>query len=954
MRVLRWLSQAFSFALFFSIGVNAQLSPTTSAASSLPIQTKLLDEHVDLSPSGLAVVTVHIRMQANNAAAAQQMGQQPIPYSEALSDLDIVEAYTQKPDGRKIPVAPSAIYTQLPQGASQEPMFDDLRQKVLVFPDVEAGDIIDLTFRRRDKQASMPGQFMFAHVFSRAIAIDNADVTIVAPKSYPLFIETHELQFDRHDNGSNTTYHWHFSQPTPVVADDAQQTFDNSPRFLLSTFKDYNAFARSFAQLVAPAQKVTSKVQALADQITHGVSDHRTKAQKLYDWVSRHIRYVGVEIGAGAIVPHDADSVLANGYGDCKDHVTLYAALLKAEGIASEMVLINATNDYSLPPTAILGDLDHAITWLPEFGVYADTTAGVAPFGTLPFQEYGKPIVHATEAGNALGHIPVLAAGQATVSTKTLAHIDATGKLEGTSTITATGPFSVMLRQLALEIEAAGTDNAGDQLLKRANVQGTAKFSFVAPDELAPSYSLSTAWSFGPYPTILQSKRFAMPQGIGLLGVPGDFLMGPIAPKQVDPAETIVCYSGHAQEDVFIDAPPDYHFLQSPPDASIRTAHIAFTTHWSVSGNTLHLHRDFTSTINTALCGSAIHGEAIEALEAIRQTYAYGAAIAPNTNNTPVASLDGTRVADAGAPFLGYRAAEDLLDRGHAQSEPPPTMVAALYGPGPSFAPAPDLFSQDASGTSAPMEQVALAATLTDRHDFAGAEQALSSAIAQDAGAANLYELRGNVRDQRGNFDAATADFTHAIALAAAASDASRLYGERAMSYWLARDWRPALGDFSEAVKRDPSNADALAGLGRSELFAGRTENAIADFGRAASLDAGDPLAAIWLFIAESHGGKDTLAALMSRTTNIKAVGWTGNVLAAYRGETPAAVLVLSPAVSGTPKEICAQNFYLGELMLSRGDNSDARKRFLAARAVNLPGQMEYVAAGIELARLSR
>ena len=65
-------------------------------------------------------------------------------------------------------------------------------------------------------------------------------------------------------------------------------------------------------------------------------------------------------------MPHDADVVIANGYGDCKDHATLFAALLQAKGIASEPVLINANNSYALPDAPTLAQFNHLITWIPE------------------------------------------------------------------------------------------------------------------------------------------------------------------------------------------------------------------------------------------------------------------------------------------------------------------------------------------------------------------------------------------------------------------------------------------------------------------------------------------------------------------------------------------------------------------------------------------------------------
>jgi transglutaminase-like putative cysteine protease len=896
MRKLRWSLVAFAAS---ALPLPSVAVAQTEAPSAIPIETKLYDERVEVNGQGLATDTVHFRVRANNAASAQRIGQQPILYSETMNDIDIVEAFTLKADGRKIPVAPTAIFTQMPQGDAQAIMFDDSRQKVVVFPDVEAGDTIEMTYRRRDKQAAMPGQFSFGRVFSPTAEADSADITIVAPQSYPLFVETHNIPFDRHDSNGTTTYHWHFAQRAPA----ATIQLDRVPSILVSSFKDYEVFGHTYAGLVRPTIAVTPAIQTLADQITQGTNDHRAKAEKIYDWVSRHIRYVAVEMGVGGYMPHGADSILANGYGDCKDHAVLFSALLKAAGISSELVLINSQGIYALPATAVPGAFDHVIAWLPEFGLYADTTAGVAPFGSLPFTEYGKPVLHATEAGKALRAIPVLPPGLATAHTQTVAHIDATGKFEGTTTTTASGPYSMTLRMVTLTIESIGVDVAANAVLKRANLEGNAVFVNPSPPEdLGPSYSLTNKWSFGPYADVLRGARYVMPEGIPVLSLPGDFLMGPLNNAKPDNRQPIACYSGHNDEDIFLDAPAGYQFLQSPPDSTVRTAHISFSTHWSQSGKTLHLHRDFTSTIDTPLCTGAVLTEAINALAAIRQSYRYGFAIAP-AGTTPVAQAgEEMRVADA-APMLnsGEMSVASLLPaKTPAHSE----AMASVFAP------------HELPDTTTPVGKAAASDSTTDVN-------ALTRQIGLRS-AMTVFEQRGMARTAHGRFDDATSDFTKALNLASNDNDISRIRAERASSYWFARDWRPALNDYAEAARRNPANAEAVEGLGRSELFAGRNASAVADLSKAVSLKPDDSLAKLWLAIAQSHAGKSVDVSSVSSL----------------------------PGPATDPKTVCAKEFFFGEFALAVGEGDAARKHFLASRAAGTDNQVEFVAAGIELGRL--
>jgi hypothetical protein len=223
---------------------------------------------------------------------------------------------------------------------------------------------------------------------------------------------------------------------------------------------------------------------------------------------------VAVDIGNGGIVPHDADSVLANAYGDCKDHAVLFSALLKAKGIPSETVLINLGNAYTLPGVPTLIPMNHAITWLPEFKTYADTTAGTAPFGILPFDEYGKPVIHAVSSGSARRQTPVLAQGSATLNWKTTARLDKDGKVTGNTAMTAMGPFSLSLRNVGLAIQGSGAARFATALLERQGLFGTGGFDVPPPTDIDGPYTLQASFSYGPKPEYLAGVRFEMVRGM--------------------------------------------------------------------------------------------------------------------------------------------------------------------------------------------------------------------------------------------------------------------------------------------------------------------------------------------------------------------------------------------------------------------------------------------------------
>jgi transglutaminase-like putative cysteine protease len=587
-----------------------------------PLLMKLMTDDINVSGDGLSTETAHWEITPTNESAASRAAQQSVPFSVELDDVTVTEAYTLKSDGRKLLVDASQILDQLPQGSPNAPMFSDQRNKVIIYPDVTANDTVVLTVVRKAKQSVFPGRFFDSAIYSRALAWNDARETIVAPKSLPLTVETHDVNYERRVDGDKITYAWKYSAPNPMTQDIAAVgPYDREPRLFASSFANYDELGRAYAELATPKAALSEKVRSRADEIVGGEKDRHAQAVMIYEWVSRHIRYVGIELGRGRVVPHDAESILANAYGDCKDHAVLFAALLQAKGIQSEMVLINLGNLYTLPEPPTLAQLNHVITWIPEFKIYVDTTAGVAPFGTLPFFEYGKPVVHAVLSGHALRVIPVLPPGQAAVTLKTVSHLSAEGKLSGETTTTAMGPYAIPLRQLGKSIEATGSQRSAEMILQRQGLSGTGKFELSPSAELAPSYTISAHFDLEPRPQFTSGQGFPMPPGIRLLGFTGDHLMGPLFERKLPATEPTPCWSGSMVEELSLEPPPGKHFLKLPEDLKVDSDNILFTAHWSQSDRTVTVRREFTSKLDKALCAGALRNAMAVALPKIAASF---------------------------------------------------------------------------------------------------------------------------------------------------------------------------------------------------------------------------------------------------------------------------------------------------------------------------------------------
>jgi hypothetical protein len=608
-------------ALVFANLLCCAVTLLNSAASAEPnIMVRRLSIDVTVQPDGRYTKVFHMERSATNAAAADRIGQFAIPFNPSLGRLDIIEAYTLKADGTHKNVDAGAIRDQLAPGVPNLPMFFDVQQKVAVFPDVAVGDTEVLTARAEIDRPLLPGQFTWEVEFERFTGWQNVAITITAPHEFPLYTETFELAFERTELDRDVHYAWHYiSVGSGTEEQAAVSGWDNRPRFFVSSFPDYQAFAAAYDALAAPKSVVTPDIQAKADAITAGLTDRREQARALYEWASAHIRYVALYLGRGAVEPHAAGTVLANGYGDCKDHVALFEALLRAKAIESHAVLINLGNAYTLSTPPTMAQLNHVITWLPEFDMFADTTAAISPFGTLPYQEYGKPVMVVGATGEALRAVPVLAPDALTITASTTASLDPTGNIRGNTLMTATGPAALALRQQARQVQSVGPGAAVGRQLHAFGQTGRGSYFFLPPDGFGLSYEVHANFNLEPQPEILDGDAFAPVLGPILLVRPGDLLLGPANQPTLSDNQPTPCFAGRQVEELSLRLPDDRKPLRLPADRRIATEAFTYTSHWAFDDQTVTVRRELVSRIGEPLCRGALRLEAAAALREIRR-----------------------------------------------------------------------------------------------------------------------------------------------------------------------------------------------------------------------------------------------------------------------------------------------------------------------------------------------
>jgi hypothetical protein len=635
--------------------------PTEAAKTAYAIT---YEGHVTVAADRSAsdVFTKRFKILAPGAIAL--VSQQQEIYDESLETLDTIEAFTQKADGTKVPVNPANIFTHDAATGLQSTFTRDLKERTVIFQDVQVGDTLVLTQRKKTLRGVFSGQYFDAAVFVRNLPVVSAHVVIEAPASLDLQVKaagaalTDRVE-DVGDIRRHTVTFGSQSFAPPEVR--AVAPIDVDPLLLVSTFKSYSDMGRAYAAAALPKATVTPEIAALAEDITKGIQDRRQQAMAIDAWMKKYIRYVAVYLSVGRVVPHDAESVLHNKFGDCKDKATLMSALLAAKGIPSEQALVNLGNAYTLPEPPTMVALNHVILYLPEFDLYADPTANFAAFGVLAPEAYDKPVVRVSGAGAKVARTPAMRPQDHVAHAHTTVTVAADGTVSGRTVERNTGIFGMVLRGVGSQVQNLGSDNAARLQLQGFNTPGTGRFDLGNTTETADpavvegSFALNQKFNAPP-----QGGRAFLPFGLPLTARPGNFLLGTVPNNRT---MAFACYAGRQVEDIDATFDAALPMPFAPPPVTIENGAFSYKATFKIEGRTFKAHREFVARVPGQVCQPELEARIAGDMDALRrnvdmsysfQVAAPPAAAAPAAPTpvptVPLTPVSATTPAPASAP----------------------------------------------------------------------------------------------------------------------------------------------------------------------------------------------------------------------------------------------------------------------------------------------------------------
>ncbi len=316
----------------------------------------------------------------------------PITYAPTRQEVRILKARLTKPDG--------SIVDSYAEGERNinEPwtgMYYDARAKVLSFPALAAGDVLELQYRLDDtaKDNLLSDYWGDVDYVQAAHPKVRYQYLVDMPAQRKLYWNSKRLpenvtaRTEPEQNG-RVLYRFTSAKVPKVVPEPSMPGWAEVATTLhVSTYRDWEQVNRYYWGLIRDQLTPNEELKRTVDQALAGVDrkDELAVVRAIYNFVVTHTRYVALEFGIHGYKPYRVDRVLARRFGDCKDKASLIHAMLKVAGVDSRLVLLRMRHLGNIgEEPASLAAFNHAIAYVPKFQLWLDGTAEFHSTTELP------------------------------------------------------------------------------------------------------------------------------------------------------------------------------------------------------------------------------------------------------------------------------------------------------------------------------------------------------------------------------------------------------------------------------------------------------------------------------------------------------------------------------------------------------------------------------------------
>lgn len=377
------------------------------------------------------------------------------------------------------------------QSTQSAVFYDDVKQRQLIFPNLEAGARKVYNYQTQIEDPFLLHKF----IFGGGLPIKNSTLEIKTEKNinigFKIFNDDSNLiEFSKTEKKGKWIYKWTLKDVKPVKLEG------NSPGFLYivphiniyikdyklnnqkvtvlgdinNLFDYYKGFTKNLNQTEDPALK------AITLKITENLTNDDDKVKSIFYWVKDNIKYIAFEYGYEGFIPREASLICERKFGDCKDMASIITAMAKYANVKNVFISWIGTRDipysYNELPTPAVDNHMIALYKKGEENIFLDATDKETLYGIPTGFIQGKEALYGDGDSYKIISVPIVPAEKNEIKEQVKISIEK-DKLVGSGKI----EFNGYNRSRILSRLGDSTNKIKFEMIKSLVLKGNNKFN---------------------------------------------------------------------------------------------------------------------------------------------------------------------------------------------------------------------------------------------------------------------------------------------------------------------------------------------------------------------------------------------------------------------------------------------------------------------------------------------
>ena len=287
------------------------------------------------------------------------------------------------------------------------------------FPPLEHGDVVDVEFRRDDREQSFFGDYFGETMyFADQVPMLVSTWTLLTPAEREFYFHQRNMDVKAaeavRDDGKTAVRTWRREDIAKIKTEPGMPSFrEVAPQVQVTTYKDWNEFAKWWASMIRNQYIASPEMKQKVRDLTASKETRMDKIRAIYEFVTGDVQYRAWEFGPHGYQPYTATQVFDSKNGDCKDKALLFNTMLKEIDVEGYPVLLyadDARDDEDLT-LAQVGHFNHCIAYVPDTDgkgtpMFFDGTAEYASAFLPPGMDQGAKALVVKPDGATMMTIP--------------------------------------------------------------------------------------------------------------------------------------------------------------------------------------------------------------------------------------------------------------------------------------------------------------------------------------------------------------------------------------------------------------------------------------------------------------------------------------------------------------------------------------------------------------------